>query len=110
MNDASAADRIEFFLLGAAIGAAVALLIAPESGARTRRRIRRKGENAAEYFISASKDLVERCEELSSSSGELLGDAAHELSERYRELSERSKQLLDEAAATFRRAAADRSR
>jgi gas vesicle protein len=110
MNDASAADRIEFFVLGAAVGAAVALLIAPESGARTRRRIRHKGEDAAEYFISASKDLVERCEELSRGSGEVLGDAAHELSERYRELADRSKQLLDEAAATFRRAAADRSR
>jgi len=110
MKDASAGDRVEFFLLGAAIGAAVVLLVAPESGARTRRKIRHKGENAADYFISAGKDLVEKCEELSRSSGELLGDAAHELSEKYRELSDRSKQLLDEAAATIRRAAADQSR
>jgi len=105
MNDGSAGNRIGSFLAGAAIGAAVILLIAPESGARTRRKLRRKGENAADYFISAGKDLVERCEELSKSSGELLGDAAHELSGKYRELSERSKQLADEVAAAIRRVA-----
>ena len=69
-----------------------------------------KGENAADYFLSAGKDLVEKCEELSRSSGELLGDAAHELSEKYHELSERSKQLVDEVAATIRRTAPDGSR
>jgi gas vesicle protein len=105
MSELKVGDRIGFFLLGAAIGAAVTLLIVPESGARTRRKLRRKGAYAADYLIGAGKDLVERCEDLSRSSGELLGDAAHELSEKYRELSERSRQLVDEAATTIRRAA-----
>jgi hypothetical protein len=46
MKDTRAADRITFFLLGTAIGAVAALLVAPASGARTRRTLRRKGEHA----------------------------------------------------------------
>ena len=47
MSDTSAGDRAAFFLMGAAIGAAAALLMAPASGARTRRRLVRKGEEQA---------------------------------------------------------------
>ena len=39
MSDTRVGDRAAFFLLGAAIGAAAALLMAPASGARTRRRL-----------------------------------------------------------------------
>ena len=85
-------------------------MIAPEAGARTRRKLRRKGEDAEITSSAAGKDLVERCEELSRSSGEVLGDAADELSAKYRELSERSKQLVNEATALIRRVAADPSR
>ena len=76
MKDTRTGDRIVFFLLGSALGAAVALLVAPESGARTRRTLRRKGEDAADYVVDAGKDLVERCEDLYKRSGELAGDAA----------------------------------
>ena len=104
MKDTRTGDRIAFFLLGSAVGAAVALLGAPESGERTRRTIRRKGEDATDYVVDAGKDLVERCEELYKRSGELVGDAAQELSEKYRALYERSKELVDEAAVVIRRA------
>jgi gas vesicle protein len=102
MKDTSAGDRIAFFLLGTAIGAAVALLAAPESGARTRRTLRRKGQDAADYVVEAGKELAERCEDLYKRSGELVDDAAHELSEKYRELYQRSKELVDEAAKLTR--------
>jgi gas vesicle protein len=92
------------FLLGTAIGAAVALLLAPDSGARTRRILRRKGQDAADYVVDAGKELAERCEDLYKRSGELADDAAHELSEKYRELYQRSKELVDEAAVVVRRA------
>jgi gas vesicle protein len=104
MKDTRAGDRIAFFLLGTAIGAAVALLVAPESGARTRRTLRRKGQDAADYVVDAGKELAERCEDLYKRSGELVDDAAHELSEKYRELYQRSKELVDEAAVVIRRA------
>ena len=103
MRDTRTGDRIAFFLLGSALGAAVALLVAPESGARTRRTLGRKGQDAADYVVDAGKELAERCEDLCKRSGELVDDAAHELSEKYRDLYERSKELVDEAAAIIRR-------
>ena len=103
MRDTRAGDRAAFFLLGAAIGAAAALLMAPASGARTRRRLVRKGEEVAEDLIDAGKELIRKCDDLYERSGELVEDATHELSGKYRALREHSKQLLDEAETILRR-------
>jgi gas vesicle protein len=103
MSDTRAGDRAAFFLLGAAIGAAAALLMAPEPGARTRRRLRRQGEEVADYLIDAGKELVDKCEDLYERSGEVVEDATHELSEKYRALHEYSRQLLEEAETILRR-------
>ena len=103
MRDTRAGDRVGFFLLGAAVGAAAALLMAPAPGARTRRRLVRKGEKVADDLIDAGKALVETCEDLYERSGELVEDATHELSGKYRALYEHSKQLLDEADTILRR-------
>jgi gas vesicle protein len=73
MSDTNAGDRAVFFLLGAAIGAVAALLLAPESGARTRRRLASKGEDVADDLIDAGKELVEKCEDLYERSGKLGG-------------------------------------
>ena len=104
MPDRGAGDRAAFFLLGAAIGAVAALLVAPASGARTRRRLVRKGEEVADYLIDAGRELVEKCEDLYERSGELVEDATHELSGKYRGLHEHTRQLLDEAETILRRA------
>jgi gas vesicle protein len=104
MSDTRASDRAGFFLLGAVIGAAAALLLAPESGARTRRRLVRKGEELADYLIDGGKELVEKCEDLYERSAELGGDATRELSAKYRALHEQSQKLLDEAEKIVRRA------
>jgi gas vesicle protein len=80
MSDTRAGDRAALFLLGVAIGAATALLLAPTSGARTRRRSRRQGEEVADYPIDAGKELVDKCEDLYKRSREVLEDATHELS------------------------------
>jgi gas vesicle protein len=104
MRDRRAGDRTAFFLLGAAIGAAAALLLAPASGVRTRRRLIRKGEEVADYLIDAGKELIEQCEDLYERSGELVEDASHELSGKYRALHEHTKQWLDEAETILRRA------
>ena len=104
MSDTRAGDRAAFFLLGAAIGAAAALLMAPASGARTRRRLVRKGEEVTDYLVDEGKELVKTCEDLYERSGELVGDATHELSGKYRALHEHSKQLLDEVETILRRA------
>jgi gas vesicle protein len=104
MRDRRAGDRAAFFLLGAAIGTAAALLMAPASGARTRRRLVHKGEEVADYLIDAGKELLEQCEDLYERSGELVEDATHELSGKYRALHENTKQFLDEAETILRRA------
>lgn len=49
-------------LLGAAIGAAAALLMAPSSGERTRKTIARKGEQVAKRLIDEVRDAVDKCE------------------------------------------------
>ena len=103
MSDTRTGDRAAFFFLGAAIGAAAALLMAPASGARTRRRLRRQGEEVADYLIDTGKELVNKCEDLYERSGEVVGDATHELSGKYHALSEYSRQLLDEAETILRR-------
>ena len=103
MSDTKAGDRATFFLLGAAVGVATALLVAPASGARTRRKLRRQGEEVADYLIDAGKELVDRCEDLYERSGDVVEDATHELSGKYRALREYSRQMLDEAEAILRR-------
>ena len=104
MRDTGTGDRAAFFLLGAAIGTAAALLMAPASGARTRRRLVHKGEEVADYLIDAGKELVDKCEDLSERSVELVEDATHELSGKYRALHEHTKRLVDEAETILRRA------
>src|SRR5215471_8431963 len=104
MRDKRAGDRAAFFLLGAAIGAAVGLLLAPASGARTRRRLARKGEDVADYLIDAGKKLLEKCEDLYEHSGQLVEDATQKLSGKYRALHDHTKQLLDEAETILHRA------
>ena len=103
MTDSRGGERFACFLLGTLAGASAAMLMAPDSGARTRRKIRRKAEDAADYMLDAGRDLVDNCEDLYRSSSELIDDGARELSHRYRDLLERSKQLVDETAEALRR-------
>jgi gas vesicle protein len=103
MSETRAGDRAACFLLGAAIGAATALLMAPASGARTRRKLRHQGEEVADYLIDAGRELVNRCEDLYERSGEVVEDATHELSRKYHDLHHYSRQLLGEAETILRR-------
>jgi gas vesicle protein len=103
MTDSRARERAEFFLMGAAIGAAAALLLAPASGERTRRRLAHKGEEVADYLMDAGKELVEKCEDLYERSGELAEGATRELSGKYRALHEHSKELLKETETILSR-------
>lgn len=104
MKDTRDGERIGFLLLGTVIGAGVALLVAPESGARTRRTIRRTGQDIADYVVDASKELADRCEDLYKRSGNFVDEAGRDLSEKYRELYQRSKDFVDDATALIRRA------
>jgi gas vesicle protein len=50
MREGCGAVCLASFLIGASLGAAVALLLAPESGERTRRRLRRVAEDAQDFI------------------------------------------------------------
>ena len=51
------------FLTGAAVGAAVALVLAPKSGAQTRRDIRRVSKKAMDQFDDIQSDVREQLSE-----------------------------------------------
>lgn len=51
------------FLIGASLGSVVALLLAPESGERTRRRLRRAAEDAQDYLEDAGGRIGEKADQ-----------------------------------------------
>jgi gas vesicle protein len=66
MRDTRMGDGAVFLpgavILGAAIGAAAAMLMAPSSGERTRKTIARKGEKVAQRLIDEVREAVDKCE------------------------------------------------
>ena len=74
-----------WFLTGAAIGAAIALLYAPQSGEETRRLIRQKAEEGGEQLTVQGRDLVDRGRDLYEK-GRSMADEASEMFERGRRM------------------------
>ena len=54
------------FAIGVTAGAAVALLYAPQAGAKTRKKLRSHMENAGDYLEDASEYLKDRADRFSS--------------------------------------------
>jgi gas vesicle protein len=74
-------EKIMWFAVGAALGAGLALLYAPQSGDRTRRLISRKAKEGRD----------------------LLSDSGRELLDRGRDLYEKGRRVADDAAELFER-------
>lgn len=74
-----------WFLTGAAIGAAIALLYAPQSGEETRRLIRKRAEEGGEQLTVQGRDLVDRGRDLYEK-GRSMADEAAEMFERGRRM------------------------
>jgi gas vesicle protein len=79
------ASRVAWFVTGAVIGAAVAILYAPKSGRDTRKYIAEKTQQGREAVGSASDNLVDTSKEMFDRGRKLVEDAA-ELFERGRKL------------------------
>lgn len=80
---------LAWFLGGAILGAAVALLLAPESGEHTRKRLARQAERGKQNFLESSQDLFERGRELYERGREIAEDAAA-MFERGRQIAEKT--------------------
>ena len=62
------------FAAGAAFGAALALIYAPQTGERTRKQIRRGVEDAGEYLRDTASNLGDQAEKYIKRGREAVGD------------------------------------
>ncbi len=68
--------KLTWFLAGAAVGAAIALLYAPQSGRDTRRAISRTATRGKEAVAETTSDLIESGREMFDRGRKLVEDAA----------------------------------
>ncbi len=74
-----------WFVAGAAVGAAIALLYAPQSGAETRQLIGKKTEEGREALADSGREILHRGRELLDK-GRQIADEAAEMFDRGRKL------------------------
>jgi gas vesicle protein len=79
--------RLLFFITGAAIGATVTLLFAPQTGEQTRRYLKKKARRGGEALSEAGRDALDKGHELYKK-GKRVADDAAELFERGRGMME----------------------
>ncbi len=75
MRGFSKTQVVGFFLTGAAVGTAVALLYAPKSGVETRKQIRRFSKKAVHQLDDLQNDLREQVSDGYQQVMEVFGDA-----------------------------------
>lgn len=85
MADETYESRFIWFFAGAAIGATVALLFAPQSGRETRELIGRRAGDGRDALAEAGHDIAEKSKELYDK-GKRIADEAADLFDRGRKL------------------------
>jgi gas vesicle protein len=73
-------DKALYFVLGAFIGAATALLLAPRSGEETRRLIAAKAREGADLMASRTRNVAEKTSSYIDRGKELLQQQRDQLS------------------------------
>lgn len=68
--------KFAWFLMGAALGAACAILYAPKSGKETRDMITKKAQEASDAVSETSRDLLERSKAVYDKSKQVVDDAS----------------------------------
>ncbi len=87
-ENGQAAAGLGWFVFGAVVGAGVAILLAPERGVKTRRRLVKQAEQGRKNIMSTSQDIFERGRELFERGREIAQEAS-EMFERGRIVAER---------------------
>ncbi len=77
-----------WFVGGALLGAAVALLLAPDAGEDTRRKLAGQAERGRKAFTESGQDIIDRGRELYERGREIAEEAA-EMFERGRRVAEK---------------------
>lgn len=64
MAECSIETKVAYFVAGVGIGAAVALLFAPQSGEETRKQIAGKAQEGKDYVASKGREIRKQAEDL----------------------------------------------
>lgn len=89
MEQKNGASAFGWFVCGAVLGAAIALLSAPGSGERTRRKLMQQAEHGRKTLVESGQELFEKGRELYERGREIAEDAA-EMFERGRRIAEKT--------------------
>ncbi|HTY62017.1 MAG TPA: YtxH domain-containing protein [Acidobacteriota bacterium] len=79
-DDSSAGEKALYFVLGAAIGAATALLLAPRSGVETRKLILSKARDGADVVSTRAKAVAEKTSEYVDRGKEMIQQQRDQIS------------------------------
>ena len=93
MSDNSGGDKFLYFVAGAGIGAALALLFAPKSGRETRELIARTANDSRDFLankVTEGRELVEE-------KGRKIGDDFSSFLDKSKEAVQRQKEQLTAA-------------
>ena len=64
MANCNVATKVSYFVAGLGIGAAVALLFAPQSGEDTRKQIAEKAKDGTDFVAAKSREIRKHAEDL----------------------------------------------
>ena len=79
-EETSAGEKALFFVLGAFMGAATALLLAPRSGEETRKLIAAKAREGADLIANRTREVAEKTSSYVDKGKELLQQQRDQLS------------------------------
>jgi len=97
-EDASLSTKLTYLLIGAGIGAVVALLLAPKSGQELRSDIADATRKGLEKGKEAAAQLQEKAGEYYEISKEKASEIYHTAQEKAEELAEKAKEVATKAA------------
>ncbi len=94
-NGTDNSSKLVWFIAGAAIGASIALLYAPASGAETRRKLRKSAEEGRSKLVDSSKEFIDRGRDLYEK-GKKIADEAADIFERGRQVVQNASSIVSD--------------